>query len=268
MTEPSARTHSRGVFKPVVPTENRPNNKGVRMEGLIGYWLLRKIAPRTPGRPGRPPQSELVRAFGLGIFDVIAGKRVIDFGCGLGLEAIQMAAWATHVTGVEIQPALLAHARQHAPWNCKFVERATGPADVIVSKDAFEHFSDPLAILQQMRDLLAPGGVIVASFGPPWLHPYGGHLFSVFPWAHLLFSEAALIRWRSDFKTDGATRFGEVEGGLNQMTIARFERLVSEAGLRIAHLETVPIKGLRFLRWQPFREFGSSLVRCRLERQP
>jgi hypothetical protein len=55
----------------------------------------------------------------------------------------------------------------------------------------------------------------------------GGHLFSVFPWAHLIFSEQALIRWRSDFKSDGATRFSEVAGGLNQMTIRRFERLIA-----------------------------------------
>jgi SAM-dependent methyltransferase len=232
----------------------------------VGYWVLRKIAPRLPARSARPARSELVRAFGFGIVDAIRGKRVIDFGCGAGAEAIEMAGHAAHVTGVEIQPALLeqARGRSRALPNCEFVERATEPADVIVSKDAFEHFSDPLAILKVMRSLLAPGGQILASFGPTWLHPYGGHLFSVFPWAHLIFSEAALIRWRADFKTDGAARFCEVDGGLNGMTIARFERLVSEAGLLVDHLETVPIRGLRFLRWRLFREFGSSLVRCRL----
>jgi hypothetical protein len=39
----------------------------------------------------------------------------------------------------------------------------------------------------------------------------------------VIFSEKALIRWRSTFKTDRATRFSEVAGGLNQMTIAKFE---------------------------------------------
>lgn len=74
-----------------------------------------------------------------------------------------------------------------------------------------------------MSALLEPKGEVIASFGPTWYHPLGGHLFSVFPWAHLLFSEKALLRWRSDFKTDGATHFGEVAGGLNQMTVDRFE---------------------------------------------
>jgi len=32
-----------------------------------------------------------------------------------------------------------------------------------------------------------------------------------------------LIRWRSDFKTDGVTCFSDVAGGLDQITIRRFE---------------------------------------------
>jgi hypothetical protein len=58
-----------------------------------------------------------------------------------------------------------------------------------------------------MRRMIKPDGCVIAAFGPTWFHPLGGHLFSVFPWAHLIFTERALIRWRSDFKTDGATRF-------------------------------------------------------------
>ena len=80
-----------------------------------------------------------------------------------------------------------------------------------------------------MDQHLQPGGEVLVSFGPTWYHPLGGHLFSVFPWAHLIFSEKALISWRSAFKTDGATRFSEVAGGLNQMTIAKFEALVAAA---------------------------------------
>src|SRR5262249_6321332 len=70
----------------------------------------------------------------------------------------------------------------------------------------------PAAILLTMFDLLKPGGVLVASFGPTWYHPLGGHLVSVFPWAHLIFSENALMRWRSSIRSDGAKRFHEVEG--------------------------------------------------------
>jgi ubiquinone/menaquinone biosynthesis C-methylase UbiE len=53
----------------------------------------------------------------------------------------------------------------------------------------FEHFTEPKLALDAMYRLLRPGGTLVASFGPTWYHPLGGHLFSVFPWAHLIFSE-------------------------------------------------------------------------------
>jgi hypothetical protein len=70
----------------------------------------------------------------------------------------------------------------------------------------------------------------------------GGHLFSAFPWAHLTFSEKAFIRWRSTFKTDGATRFGEVAGGLNQMSIARFKKSIAANPFRFASLELIPTR--------------------------
>jgi hypothetical protein len=115
-----------------------------------------------------------------------------------------------------------------------------------------------------MARLLKPKGFVLAAFGPTWLHPYGGHLFSVFPWSHLIFTEAAQIRWRSDFKTDGATKFSEVAGGLNQMTIAHFKHLVETSHLSFEWLETVPIRGLHILKLPFLQEFGSSIVRCKL----
>jgi hypothetical protein len=116
-----------------------------------------------------------------------------------------------------------------------------------------------------MHEMLKPGGRVLASFGPTWYHPYGGHLFSVFPWAHLLFSEKALIKWRSGFKTDGATRFNEVDGGLNQMTIRRFERLVSGSPFVFEEFECVPIRSLKRLANPVTREVTTSIVRCKLK---
>ena len=135
-----------------------------------------------------------------------------------------------------------------------------------MSLDAFEHFSDAAGVLEAMYEQLSPGGTVLAAFGPTWLHPQGGHLFSVFPWAHLLFTEGALMRWRADFKSDGATRFEEVEGGLNRMRIDRFESLVENSPFELDWLRLIPIRGIGLLRWRPFREFGTSLVVCRLSR--
>src|SRR5262249_46940466 len=135
---------------------------------------------------------------------------------------------------------------------------------VIVSIDAFEHFSDPQAILKTMARMLKPNGCVLASFGPTWYHPLGGHLFSVFPWAHLIFTEKALCRWRTHIRNDGAQRFADVEGGLNQMTIARFQRLVKDSPFEIESLQTIPIRPARMFHNRFTREFLTAVVRCKL----
>jgi SAM-dependent methyltransferase len=239
-----------------------------------GYHLLRLLGRQgeSGGMDGSAykDKSKLEVLLGPDFWREIEGRSVIDFGCGAGAEAIEMALHgALQVVGEDIQERLLEEARQAAAQagvadRCSFGTRAVESADVIVAIDSFEHFENPSAILRVMRDMLKDEGCIIAAFGPTWYHPLGGHLFSVFPWAHLLFTEKALIRWRSDFKRDGATRFHEVEGGLNKMTIRRFERIVSESPFRFERLEAVPIRKLRPLANRFTREVTTAIVRCKL----
>jgi SAM-dependent methyltransferase len=203
------------------------------------------------------------------VWSEVRGKVVIDFGCGAGAEAIELAQHGSrHVYGVDISERLLAVAKKQAEHcacrNVTFCASPSEPADVIISIDAFEHFADPGTVLRIMAGMLKPTGHILASFGPPWYHPRGGHLFSVFPWAHLIFSESALCRWRAHIRNDGAKRFREVEGGLNQMTIRRFENLIANSSLKIDAFDAVPIRATRLLHNYATREFLTAVVRCKL----
>src|ERR1700694_3041386 len=108
-----------------------------------------------------------------------------------------------------------------------------------------------------MSRLLKPDGKVLVSFGPPWYHPKGGH-FPLFIWAHLLLTEESLMKWRSQYKDDGATRFHECAGGLNQMTIRKFERLVANSPLKFGTFEAVPIRAVRRLHCGLTREFLTS----------
>ncbi|MGD1074033.1 MAG: methyltransferase domain-containing protein [Bryobacteraceae bacterium] len=239
----------------------------------VQYKILTKIARGdSDSCSGLAYQgkSKLSVLMGDDVFARIAGKIVVDFGCGEGADAVEMAQrGAARVIGIDIREDVLRTARLKALHagvanNCLFVSSTDELADIVVSLDAFEHFGDPAGTLRMMNSLLKPTGEVLVSFGPTWYHPLGGHLFSVFPWAHLIFSEKALIRWRSTFKTDGATRFSEVAGGLNQMTIARFEDLVERSPLRFASVDLVPIRKLRRLHNRLTREFATAIVRCRL----
>lgn len=242
--------------------------------GALGYRLLRWIS-RT-GETGYcdgsayADRNKLEVLLGGQIWDDLKDKVVIDFGCGSGVDAVEIAKrGAKRVVGLDIRENALAEARENARQAgvealCSFSTEVTEKADIILSVDAFEHFDDPGKILKVMRNLVKDDGCVIAAFGPTWYHPLGGHLFSVVPWAHLIFTEKALIRWRSDFKTDGATRFNEAEGGLNQMTIRRFQKLVEDSAFRMREFEAVPIKKLRPIANRFTREFTTAIVRCKL----
>lgn len=242
--------------------------------GPIAYRLLRRIS--IDGETGYCDGSayngisKIETLLGKRIWEDTKDKVVIDFGCGDGEDAVEIAErTAKKVIGVEIRERALANARARAAAHgvadrCHFVTTTEEKADLILSLDAFEHFDDPAQILRIMRRLLKDDGYIIAAFGPTWYHPLGGHLFSVFPWAHLIFTEKSLIRWRSDFKTDGATRFCEAEGGLNQMTIRRFESIVAASDFKFAEFEPVPIRKLQPVANRLTREFTTAIVRCKL----
>ena len=247
--------------------------------GGFGYRVLRRVGGPALAEARNSgivyaKRSKLEALFGPRIWAEIAGKDVIDFGCGIGQEAIEMAQHgARRVIGIDnrqkvLDIAALDARRLGLERRCQFRLETAEQADVIFSIDGFEHYSDPALILRLLHGLVRPDGRVFICFGPPWLHPLGGHLFSVFPWAHLIFTEPALIRWRSDFKFDGATRFGEVEGGLNQMTIGRFESLVTDSDFQVEMLETVPIRRFKPLFNPLTREFLTAVVRCTLRPKP
>jgi SAM-dependent methyltransferase len=214
-------------------------------------------------------RSKLEVLLGPQIWEQTRGKDVLDFGCGPGSEAVEIAEHgARHVIGVDLRQKWLDIGIEHAAAQgvadrCTFVREWRDPVDLIISLDSFEHFADPAAVLAHMHRLLRPGGKVLAAFGPTWYHPLGGHIYSVFPFSHLLFSERALVRWRAMHKSDGATTIAE--SGLNKMTIRRFIELVDASPLRFASFELLPIRPLRLIANRLTREFTTAAVRCVLE---
>lgn len=237
------------------------------------YKLLKKICPGEPsGMDGSAyaGKSKMRVLLGNRFMDQLRGKRVIDFGCADGFETLEIArSGAARVIGIDMREHMLAKGRDLARQagfedKCEFATATAEKADYVITIDAFEHFDDPPAILEVMYDLLVPGGSVLVSFGATWYHPLGGHLFSVFPWSHLIFSEKALLRWREDIRDDRPTKFSEIEGGLNQMTIARFERIVRESKFEMADFELSPIRQFKPIHNRLTREFTTSVIRCKL----
>jgi SAM-dependent methyltransferase len=236
----------------------------------LQYRILKTLYPRSPNLLAESGDKSKLDLLGENFISKIPGKTIIDFGCGIGNEAVEMVQrGAARVIGIDIREDFLQIARESAiragvQDRCTFTTVTSEAGDLIISIDAFEHFNDPAEILRIMGSLLKPDGEILLSFGPTWYHPLGGHLFSVFPWAHLFFSEEALIQWRSTFKTDGATCFSEVAGGLNQITIKKFEKLITGSEFNLVHMERVPIRRLKPVHNWLTQEFTTALVRGEL----
>jgi|GEM_PF-955908 len=194
-----------------------------------------------------------------GFDQMIPGRRVLDFGCGAGLQACAIAKLgAERVIGLETNPKTLGRARQLAgglglDGRVEFGETLNSVSedgfDVVISQNSMEHFADPAGVLAEMRNALAPGGKLLITFGPPWLAPYGSHMrfLTPVPWVNILLPERVVMKLRSRRVRDGAARYEEVEGGLNRMTVHRFETLVNQSGLEVTYRRLDCVKRLNAL---------------------
>jgi SAM-dependent methyltransferase len=251
----------------------------------LGKWILSKllIAPHTVD-PSLSIYSssfdEIQKYFKLSDMN---GLTVMDFGCGYGRTVLDIAKLGPRqVIGLDIRDSVLHEARKLAEneklSNVKFVNAFTddvkelyGNVDIIVSIDAFEHYGDPAKVLDEMDKYLARDGRVYISFGPPWWHPYGAHLqfMTRLPWPHVMFTERVLMAARSLYKTDGAVKFEQVAGGLNRMSVRKFEQLIDNSVFRIMTLQPIPIRRTKFLHtYCPGgREIFTSIIKAFLQRK-
>jgi SAM-dependent methyltransferase len=233
-------------------------------EAVIG-WCSKKpedvarTAPdeNTPGNPLRIPEHEFPDLPAL-----LRDRVVLDFGCGFGHQTAALANSSTYackaVHGLDSNAATLAAARQRHPGVTFIDHIGDRRYDAVLSLDAMEHYPDPRATLEVMRNALRPGGLLLITFGPPWYAPYGSHMhfFCKIPWLNVFFPERAVMRIRARYRNDGARRYEEVESGLNKMSLRKFEGLIAASGLELVRRRYSAIKRLDFLTRLPFlREF-------------
>ncbi|GLV23533.1 hypothetical protein TomMM35A_33710 [Sphingobium sp. TomMM35A] len=116
------------------------------------------------------------------------GIRALDFGCGVGRLSLALAPHVTHVTGIDISPAHLVHARQRAEQmsvgNVSFSPigiiqdiDALPKFDLIISLIVLQHNPPPVMVelLRKLLSRLAPDGTAVIQM-PTYL---SGQRFTV-----------------------------------------------------------------------------------------
>ena len=100
------------------------------------------------------------------------GDTVLDVACGGGIIVCAFAPEVKHSTGIDMTPAMLDRARQHAAekgvtnvsWDQGDVGSlpyADGTFNIVVTRFSMHHFLDPVSVLREMVRVCAPGGRVV-----------------------------------------------------------------------------------------------------------
>jgi 2-polyprenyl-6-hydroxyphenyl methylase / 3-demethylubiquinone-9 3-methyltransferase len=104
----------------------------------------------------------------------LAGRRILDVGCGGGLLSEGLARAGAEVTGIDLAPGMVEVARLHAAESGLAIVYRVTPAEelarqqpaqfhVVTCMEMLEHVPDPAAMTATLASLLAPGGALFIS---------------------------------------------------------------------------------------------------------
>jgi len=104
----------------------------------------------------------------------LAGKKVLDIGCGGGILSESMAHAGASVTGIDLSEKALGVARLHLLESGRQVDyrmisaeelaaQAAGTFDVVTCMEMLEHVPDPASIVAACSALVKPGGHVFFS---------------------------------------------------------------------------------------------------------
>ncbi len=136
-----------------------------------------ELASRWWDRSGEFAPLHAINPLRLGWIEArapLAGRRVLDVGCGGGILAEAMAAAGAEVTGIDLAEASLSVARLHAresglevDYRCvaaeNLADQRANEFDVVTCLEMLEHVPDPGSVVRACARLVRPGGHVFFS---------------------------------------------------------------------------------------------------------
>jgi SAM-dependent methyltransferase len=151
-------------------------------------------APSYVWRAGQERRLQMVRQWA-----VLAGRRVLDVGCGVGMYTAAFLRETPTVYCVEIERERVLEARSRASGVAQspgeHLPFADATFDVVFSHEVLEHVADDRACVVEMVRVVRPGGRIVV-FVPNRLYPFETH--GIFWRGRYRFGNAPLVNWLPD----------------------------------------------------------------------
>lgn len=146
---------------------------------------LKPLDLLTVARYHEPQHPWFHKEFRFQLLGDLRGKRVLDIGCGDGINATLMAKYGAHVTGVDISPGFVELCKQRAQLEgvearteffcspLETVELPAGHFDIIWGDGILHHVIPELdAVMRQLMKWAKPGALLVFSEPvslTPWL---------------------------------------------------------------------------------------------------
>ncbi len=150
------------------PTQNVDRAEIAKFEALASRWWDME-SEFKPLHDINPLRTNYIDSFAQ-----LAGKTVLDVGCGGGILSEGMAQRGATVTGIDMGEAPLNVARLHALESGVSIDyrqlpveqlAAEQPAsfDVVTCMEMLEHVPDPASVIKACFDLVKPGGMVFFS---------------------------------------------------------------------------------------------------------
>lgn len=204
-----------------------------------------------------------------GLLRGVTGLDVLEIGAGHGgISCFMAAVGARSVVGIDLNTMILQFARRFATQASarysrdyrlpvEFLEMSAerlgfsdAQFDLVLAENAFEHFTEPEAVMREAYRVLRPGGGLLVPVFSSIMSKYGLHLKHglKLPWANVFFSERTIIRAMHRL-ADADPKLYELYpglandprrvrdlrpyGDLNDITYGRFKAIAARAGFRV-----------------------------------
>jgi SAM-dependent methyltransferase len=172
----------------------------------------------------------------------VAGRRILELGCGGGQCSLAFAKEGAVCVGVDFSEGQIAHARIFAEqagveviFTCAdmaefLVSQPEAVFDIVFSAYAFQYVEDLARVFRECRRVLRPGGILVFSLD----HPLNS--ITTFKENEVRFYESYYARGRSEW-TWGTGPDGEPNRFYSfHRTTGDFLNLLADAGFRVERL--------------------------------
>jgi len=179
--------------------EQQKESQGISIDVIKNYWETRtpgirhsKMRPGTRGFLNELESKRYTRHYAYllkeGEFEKHKGERVLEIGCGMGIDLLQFAKGGAIVTGIDLTENAIQYAKKHFEhrnmigdfqvMNSETLEFRENTFDLVYSFGVLHHTVDIEKAISEIYRVLKPGGkTIIMLYHKGFRYYFKIHLY-------------------------------------------------------------------------------------------